>query len=84
MPRFLDIHHHGLEGFTPEQVAALHARDLAVQEAHGVRFLKYWYDPVTGKAFCLSEGPSKEAVLAVHRQAHGSTSDEIFEVFEGE
>jgi hypothetical protein len=49
-----------------------------------VRFLKYWYDPVTGRAFCPSEGPSKEAVMAVHRQAHGSAADEIFEVFEGD
>jgi len=55
-----------------------------VQGRHGVRYLKYWYDPTTGKAFCLSEAPSKEAVLAVHEDAHGIVADEIFEVFEGE
>ena len=31
-----------------------------------MKFLKAWADPSTGKVFCLSEGPSKEAVLRVH------------------
>jgi len=84
MPRFIDVHHAIDRGLTPEQTAELHQRDLAVQGRHGVRYLKYWYDPTTGKAFCLSEAPSKEAVLAVHEDAHGIVADEIFEVFEGE
>jgi hypothetical protein len=29
------------------------------------------------------EGPSKEAVEAVHREAHGNVADEIIEVTEG-
>ena len=49
-----------------------------------MRFLKYWYDPTTGRVYCLSEAPNKDAVHAVHLQAHGATADEIFEVFEGE
>jgi hypothetical protein len=65
-------------------MAALHAKDLAVEGTYGVRFLRYWYDPATGKFFCLSEAPDKEAVLAAHRDAHGETADEIFEVIEGE
>jgi hypothetical protein len=84
MPRFIDVHHDLGITLTPGSVAALHAKDLAVQGRHGVRFLKYWYDPSTGKVFCLSEAPNKDAVLAVHREAHGETADEIFEVFEGE
>ncbi|MCC6629421.1 MAG: DUF4242 domain-containing protein [Chloroflexi bacterium] len=84
MPRFLDVHHHFTPGLSPEQIAAAHQRDLAVQAKYGVRFLKYWYDPATGKVFCLSEAPNREAVLAVHQEAHGDTADEIFEVFEGE
>jgi hypothetical protein len=84
MPRFIDVHHDFGPGLSPEQAAAGHARDLAVQGKHGVRFLKYWYDPATGRAFCLSEAPGKEAVLAAHQEAHGFTADEIFEVFEGE
>jgi len=84
MPRFIDVHQHLPTGLTTEAAAAGHARDLAVQGKHGVRFLKYWYDPATGRAFCLSEAPSKEAVLASHQEAHGFTADEIFEVFEGD
>jgi hypothetical protein len=84
MPRFIDIHHDIGTALTPEEVAAVHEKDLAVQGRYGVRFLKYWYDPATGKVFCLSEAPDKEAVLATHREAHGMSADEIFEVFEGE
>ena len=85
MPRFLDIHpaHPGL---TAEAVAEAHRRDLAVQAKYGVRYVKYWYDPATGKVFCLSEAPTKEAALAVHREAHGEAGmpDDIFEVQESE
>ena len=84
MPRFIDVHHHLEEGMTPEHLIELHELDVAIQDKHGVRFLKYWYDPATGKAFCLSEAPDRESVLAVHHEAHGFTADEIFEVFEGE
>lgn len=83
MPRFIDVHHN-VKGITLEQVAEAHAKDLAVQGKHGVSFLKYWYDEATGKIFCLSEAPSKEAAIATHREAHGVMADEIFEVTEGE
>ncbi len=81
MPRFLDSHT-GAHGVTPEELAALHQQDLATQDKHGVRYLKYWFDPATGRVFCLSEAPSKEAALAVHRDAHGQMPDDIFEVQE--
>jgi hypothetical protein len=84
MPRYIDVHRDIGAGLTMGDLAAMHARDLAAQSAYGVRFLKYWYDPATGRVFCLSEAPNKDAVLAVHRDAHGETADEIFEVFEGE
>jgi hypothetical protein len=84
MPRYIDVHHQLTPGLTTDEVAAIHARDLAVQAKYGVRFIKYWYDPATGRTFCLSEAPNREAVLAAHREAHGETADEIFEVFEGE
>jgi hypothetical protein len=83
MPRFLDMHS-GATGLTPERLAEMHRRDLAVQDKYGVRYLKYWYDAATGKVFCLSEAPSKEAALAVHREAHGRMPDDIFEVQEYE
>jgi hypothetical protein len=83
VPRFIDVHHH-VQGLTHEALAEAHAKDLAVQSKHGVSFLKYWFDEATGKVFCLSDAPSKEAVSAVHRDAHGAMADEIFEVTEGE
>ena len=80
----MDVHLAAPLGLTPEQTADIHRRDLAIQAEHGVRFIKYWYDPATGRVFCLSEAPNKDAVMAVHQQAHGLTADEVFEVFEGE
>jgi hypothetical protein len=82
MPLYLDIHNH-IPGLTREKVIDAHARDLAVQDKYGVRFLRYWYDESTGKVFCLFEAPSREAGEAVHREANGVIADEIVEVAEG-
>jgi hypothetical protein len=83
MPRYLDIH--SVEpGTAPEDIAGVHRQDLAIQSKYGVRYLKYWYDAATGKVFCLSDAPSREAALAVHREAHGQMPDDIFEVQESE
>jgi hypothetical protein len=79
---YLDIHQH-VEGLTAEAVAGAHARDLETQEKYGVNYLKYWFDEGTGKVFCLIEAPSKEAAIAVHREAHGLVADELIEVQEG-
>lgn len=83
MPLYMDIHHH-VEGLTAEAVAGAHEKDLEIQQKHGVKYLKYWFDEGTGKVFCLVEAPSKEAAEAVHREAHGLLADEIIEVKEGE
>ncbi|HEX5418042.1 MAG TPA: nickel-binding protein [Chloroflexota bacterium] len=82
MALFMDVHHH-VPGLTAEAVAAAHQKDLAVQAKYGVKFLRYWYDEATGKIFCLSWAPSREAAMAVHREAHGMVADEIIEVKEG-
>src|SRR5262245_6178474 len=83
MPLFMDVHN-GMKDITAARLAAAHQRDLAVQDKYGVRFLKYWYDEATGKIFCLSSAPSREAAMAVHREAHGEEADEIYEVVEAE
>ena len=79
---FLDIHQH-VDGLTAEAVEGAHAKDLETQAKHGVKYLKYWFDEGTGKVFCLIEAPSKEAAIAVHREAHGLLADEVIEVQEG-
>jgi Protein of unknown function (DUF4242) len=44
-----------------------------------VHFERAWLDPESGEVFCLSSGPSKEAVLRVHEKA-GHPTGEIYEV----
>ena len=82
MPLFMDIHHH-VEGLTADAVAGAHQADLETQEKYGVKYLRYWFDEGTGKVFCLVEAPSREAAIAVHREAHGLVADEVIEVKEG-
>jgi hypothetical protein len=84
MALFIDVHHTAAKDLDAQTMAEVHRRDLAIQDRYGVRFLRYWFDPVTGKAFCLSEAPSMEAVNAVHQEANGLTADEIFVVYEGQ
>jgi hypothetical protein len=82
MPLYMDVHEK-VEGLTAEAVAGAHQKDLEVQGKHGVNYLKYWFNEETGRVFCLAEAPSKEAAIAVHREAHGLLADDITEVKEG-
>jgi hypothetical protein len=82
MPLFMDVHEK-VDGLTAEAVAGAHARDLEVQQAHGVDYKQYWFDEASGKVFCLVEAPDAESAIAVHREAHGLLADSITEVREG-
>lgn len=82
MPLYLDVHNK-IDGLTVDAAADAHRKDLEIQQKHGVRYLRYWFDEGTGKVFCLVEAPSREAAEAVHREAHGLVADEIIEVKEG-
>jgi hypothetical protein len=82
MPLFMDVHQH-IEGLTVDAVGQAHAADLQTQDTYGVKYLRYWFDETSGKVFCLVEAPSKEAAIAVHREAHGLVADELIEVQEG-
>jgi len=82
MPLFMDMHDH-IDGLTENAVARAHEADLKTQDKHGVKYLKYWFDDRTGKVFCLVDAPSKEAAIAVHREAHGLVADRLIEVVEG-
>lgn len=81
MRLFMDIHR--LDGATVEAVAKAHRADLEVQEKHKVNYIKYWFNEPAGKLFCLVEAPDAEAAIAVHKEAHGITADEIIEVESG-
>jgi hypothetical protein len=75
---FMDVHN-GMKGVTREQLRQEHQKDLDIERDEKVHFVKAWADPQSGKVFCLSEGPTKEAVLKVHERA-GHPTDEIYEV----
>jgi hypothetical protein len=75
MPEFMDVHH-GMVGITAQGLKEAHDADLALQDGEGVVFKHAWADPESGTVYCLSEGPSAEAVQRVHEQA-GHPADEI-------
>ena len=81
MPLYIDVHKR-VEALT-HQVEEAHDRDLAVQDKYGVKYLRYWHDAVNARIYCLVEAPSKEAAIAVHKEAHGLVADELVEVDEG-
>lgn len=78
MPLYLD--RHDLSGATPQDVAAAHVEDLAIQDRHGVRYLTYWFDYDRQRAFCLASGPDRDAIVAVHREGHGLLASEVLPV----
>jgi hypothetical protein len=78
MAKFMDVHD-GFVGVTAEQLAAAHEADLAIEGEEGVHFERAWLDPEAGKVFCLSSGPSKEAVMRVHEKA-GHPTTEVYEL----
>ncbi len=78
MPEFMDVHR-GMEGITPEGLMEAHRADLAIQGEESVDFKHAWADPATGLVWCLSEAPSKEAVMKIHERA-GHPADEVYPV----
>lgn len=79
MTLFLDVHRH-MENATAEEVRQAHISDLEAQDAHGVKYLKYWFDKERGTVCCLIEAPNKEACHATHREAHGLVAEQIINV----
>jgi len=82
MPLYMDVHTK-VEGLTAEAVADAHRKDMATQDQYGVTYHRYWFNPETGRVFCLVEAPNKEAAERVHREAHRLVADELIEVQEG-
>ncbi len=78
MASFMDVHD-GFFGVTAEQLDEAHKADLAIEADEGVHFEKAWLDPEAGKVFCLSTGPSKEAVMRIHERA-GHPTTQVYEV----
>ncbi len=83
MPLFMDVHNID-GGVSAADVAGAHKADLETQDAHGVKYLRYWVDESAGRIFCLVEAPDAEAANTVHREAHGLVADQIYPVSEHE
>ena len=78
MAQFMDVHS-GFVGVTARQLQEAHERDLAIEGEEGVHFERAWLDPIEGKVFCLSSGPSREAVMRIHERA-GHPTAEVYEI----
>jgi hypothetical protein len=78
MANFMDVHS-GFVGVTAEQLREAHERDVAIEGEEGVHFERAWLDPESGKVFCLSTGPSKEAVMRIHERA-GHPTAEVYDL----
>ncbi len=78
MAKFMDVHE-GFVGITAEQLDAAHQADLKIEGEEGVHFEKVWLDPESGKAFCLSTAPSKEAIMRIHERT-GIPTAEVYEL----
>jgi hypothetical protein len=78
MAKFMDVHS-GFVGVTAEQLQEAHDADLAIEKEEGVHFERAWLDPQSGKVFCLSTGPSREAVMRIHERT-GHPTSEVYEL----
>src|SRR4051794_29616171 len=78
MPMFLD-RHEGVDA-SPQELADAHAMDVAVEGKYGVHYHTYWFDTDNRTVFCLAEGPSKDAIDTVHKEAHGLSAASIIEI----
>ncbi|WP_242157963.1 nickel-binding protein [Aestuariivivens sediminis] len=79
MPIFMD-RHEVPAGTTAETLATIHQEDLKIEHEFGCRGFTYWYDDDRKQAFCLIEAPNKEAIIDMHRKAHGDVPNRIIEV----
>lgn len=80
---YIDVHYLPEGKVKFADVAAAHAKDLAVQSKYGVQFLKYWVDEPKGIIYCLSSAPDSETVSHTHHDAHGLLPQKIYKVAEG-
>jgi len=78
MGMFMDVHS-GFVGATADQLREAHERDLAIEAEEGVHFERAWLDTRAGRVFCLSSGPSRDAVIRVHERA-GHPPGEVYEI----
>jgi hypothetical protein len=82
VPLFMDTHRFEGEMPSDEEIKQAHAADLAEQDRHGVRYLKYWVSREAKVVHCLVEAPDADAAARVHIETTGSGPEEIYAVDE--
>ena len=80
---FIDVHYLPDGKVSFKDVAAAHAKDLAVEQKYGVEFIKYWVDESKGVVYCLSTASDTAHIRQTHAEAHGLLPQQIFEVSDG-
>jgi hypothetical protein len=80
---YIDVHKMPGGKVTLDDVAGAHAKDLAVQDKYGVKFIKYWFDEKNGSIYCLASAGDSNAIREAHSEAHGLLPDQIFPVAGG-
>lgn len=79
MPLFMDLHELP-EGISAQHVAEMHQADLNIEHKYNCRGLTYWCDEKRKTAFCLIDAPDEQAVINLHKNAHGAVPMRIIEV----
>jgi hypothetical protein len=67
-----------MKGITPEDLMQAHQADFDVQDQENANVKQARGDPETGIVFCLSDAPSKDAVMRIHERA-GHPTDAVYE-----
>lgn len=76
----MDFHNIDSDAVTEDDMYKAHLKDVAVQNKHGLIYKKYYLNLHQKTAFCLMEGPSKEACVESHKEAHGVGACNVIEV----
>jgi len=80
---YIDVHRLEPGKVKFEDVAAAHAKDLAIEKKYGVNFVKYWVDQDKGYVYCLSSAPDTASIKKTHAEAHGLLPGQIYMVTDG-
>jgi hypothetical protein len=80
---FMDVHKMEANGFTYDDVAGAHEKDLATQKKRNVTFITYWVDEDAGLVYCLSKADKASDIADTHKEAHGLVPAEIYPVVAG-
>jgi hypothetical protein len=80
---YIDVHQLEPGKVKFEDVAAAHAKDLAVENKYGVHFINYWVNEEQGLVYCLSSAGDSSSVRKTHTEAHGLLPAYTLEVTDG-